>query len=112
MAGVLRHALIVGANEGGGTLDPLRYAELDAQRMSETLTEIGGFDPAHVTVLYAPSAGELRDAIHAHADIAGSFDEDLFLFYYSGHADARGLRLGSELYNFESLRGDIRSMPS
>ncbi|MFZ5481597.1 MAG: caspase family protein [Myxococcota bacterium] len=111
-AGVLRHAVIVGANEGGGTLEPLRYAELDAQRVADTLTEIGGFDPAYVDVLYAPSAQELRDYIHAHANVAKGFDEDLFFFYYSGHADARGLRLGSELYNFESLRSDIRAMPA
>lgn len=111
-AAVLRHALIVGANEGGGTLDPLRYAELDAQRVSEVLTEIGGFDPAHVTVLYAPTAAELRDALRAHATVAGSFDEDLFFFYYSGHADARGLRIGSEQVLFETLRNDIRGMPS
>lgn len=111
-AEVLRHALIVGANNGGGSLDPLRYAELDAERVSNVLVEIGGFDPAHVTVLYGPSAEELRAAIHEHASIAGAFDDDLFLFYYSGHADARGLRMGSDLYAYDTLRGEIRSMPA
>lgn len=111
-AAVLRHAVVVGANEGGGALDPLRYAELDAQRVSEVLTEIGGFDPAFVTVLYAPSSTELREALRVHADIAGSFDEDMFLFYYSGHADARGLRIGTEQLLFETLRNDIRAMPA
>lgn len=111
-AGVLRHALIVGANHGGGNLDPLRYAELDAERVANVLVEIGGFDAAHVTVLYGPNAAELRAALHDHATIAGAFDDDLFLFYYSGHADARGLRLGTDLYPFETLRGDIRAMPT
>lgn len=109
-AAVLRHAVIVGANEGGGNLDPLRYAELDAQRVSDVLAELGGFEVPYVEVLYAPTAAELRAALHRHADISRSFDEDLFLFYYSGHADARGLRLGNELYAFEALRGDIRGM--
>ncbi|MDP2312248.1 MAG: caspase family protein [Pseudomonadota bacterium] len=111
-AGVLRHALIVGANQGGGNLEPLRYAELDAERVANVLVELGGYDPAHVTVLYGPSAVELKEALHAHAMVAGAFDDDLFTFYYSGHADARGLRIGSDLYPFETLRGDIRSMDS
>jgi uncharacterized caspase-like protein len=112
MAGVLRHAVIVGANQGGGNLDPLRYAEMDAERVGELLTEIGGFDPADVTVLYGPTARELQAALRAHADISSSFDEDLFLFYYSGHADARGLRIGTEIYPYEALRADIRAMPA
>ncbi|MDP2307081.1 MAG: caspase family protein [Pseudomonadota bacterium] len=111
-AGVLRHALIVGANQGGGNLEPLRYAELDAERVANVLVELGSYDAAHVTVLYGPTAAELKEALHAHATVAGAFDEDLFTFYYSGHADARGLRIGNDLYPFETLRGDIRGMDS
>ncbi len=111
-AGVLRHALIVGANTGGGNLDPLRYAELDAERVSNVLVELGGFDAAHVTVLYGPTSEELRAALHDHATTSRAFDDDLFLFYYSGHADARGLRMGTDLYPFETLRGDIRALES
>ncbi len=107
---VLRHALIVGANEGGGTLEPLRYAETDAQKVAEVLVELGSFDPAFVTVLYAPSPTELHAALEAHGAIAGGFDEDLFLFYYSGHADARGLRVGTSSIAYETLRGDIRAI--
>ncbi len=111
-ASVLRHALIVGANEGGGNLEPLHYAESDAQRMSEVLVELGGFDPAYVTVLYAPTAEDLKAALHEHAQYAANFDDDLFLFYYSGHADAKGLRLGSGLYPFDALKTDVRAMPA
>lgn len=111
-AAALRHALIVGANEGGGALEPLRYAESDAQRMAEVLVELGGFDPAYVTVLYAPTAEQLKAALHDHAGYAGNFDDDLFLLYYSGHADAKGLRLGAGLYPFEALKADVRAVPS
>lgn len=69
-AGVLRHALVVGANYGGTGLDPLRYAESDAQRVGELLAELGGFDPALVTVLYTPAPGELAEAFHRHATLA------------------------------------------
>lgn len=111
-ATVLRHALIVGANVGGSGLEPLRYAESDAQRFGDILVELGGFDPVYVTVLYSPSAADLAAALRAHATTASGFDDDLFLFYYSGHADARGLRVGSDVVPFESLRTDIRSMQS
>jgi len=111
-ASVLRHAVIVGANVGGSGLEPLRYAETDAQRFADLLVELGGFDPVYVTVLYAPSEAELKAALHAHEETAGSFDDDLFLFYYSGHADARGLRIGADNYDFEALRSDIRGMQS
>lgn len=111
-AGVLRHAVVVGANDGGGSLEPLRYAELDAQRFAEVMVELGGFDPANITVLYGPGPDELEAALHAHAAVAGAAPEDLFVFYYSGHADARGLRLDSGLYPFEALKGDLRAVPA
>jgi uncharacterized caspase-like protein len=111
-AAVLRHALVVGANDGGGALDPLRYAELDAERVSDVLVDLGGFEAPHVTVLYAPSVAELRASLKAHAAVSASFDEDLFVLYYSGHADARGLRLGTEIYPFEELKSELRSVPA
>lgn len=111
-ASVRRHAVLVGVNEGGGSLEPLQYAEMDAERMSAVLVELAGMDPADVTVLYAPTAVELKDALHAHADVAEGSSQDMFVFYYSGHADARGLRLGAEVYPFDTLKADIRAMPA
>lgn len=109
-AGQVRHAVVVGANDGGGVLEPLHYAESDAQRMGEVLVELGDFDEELVTVLYRPSEEQLREALAAHAAIAEKYDDDLFLFYYSGHADASGLRLGDDRYFFEGLKHDLRSV--
>lgn len=111
-AAVLRHAVVVGANDGGGSLEPLRYAELDAQRFAEVMVDLGGFDPANITVLYAPSRDELEATLHVHAGISAAAGEDLFVFYYSGHADARGLRLGSDVYGFDTLKADLRAVPA
>lgn len=109
-AGSVRHALVVGANDGGGVLGPLRYAELDAERMAQVLVELGSFDEQSVTVLYRPTQEELRRALAQHASLAESYDDDLFLFYYSGHADGAGLRLGDERYFFETLQHDLRAI--
>src|SRR5687767_13082536 len=80
--------------------------------MAEVLVELGGFDPAHVTVLYAPDSTKIRAALKAHADVAASFEEDMFLLYYSGHADARGLRIDQETYTFEALKAEFHAMPA
>ncbi|MCB9745553.1 MAG: caspase family protein [Alphaproteobacteria bacterium] len=107
-AGVVRHALIVGANYGGDTLEPLRYAESDAERMAKVLGDLGDFAPENVRLLRSPTVEEVRDAL---AGIPTSpEDEDLVLFYYSGHADARGLRVGSGIYPFEQLKQDFEDV--
>ncbi len=110
LAGTVRHALVVGANDGGGVLEPLRYAESDAEKMANVLVELGEFDEQLVTVLYRPSQELLRRALARHASIAEQYEDDLFLFYYSGHADGSGLRLGDERYFFETLTHDLRAI--
>lgn len=109
---VLRHALIVGANDGGEGLEPLRYAEADAGRVHEVLEELGGFESSRVTVLNSPDRDELEAALRKHGTMARGSEQDLFLFYYSGHADARGLRLGEELLPFADLKQQIRDLPA
>ena len=109
-AGVVRHALVVGANEGGGVLEPLRFAETDAERFARVLVELGDFDEQLVTVLYHPSQETLRRALAYHADIAQGFEDDLFVFYYSGHADGAGLRIGDDRFFFETLKHDFRGI--
>lgn len=108
----VRHALVVGADEGGGTLEKLQYAERDAEKMAEVLVELGSFDDELVTVLYAPTPDALRAALAHHASIAEQYDDDLFLFYYSGHADGSGLRLGDDRYYYEALKHDFRTVDS
>ncbi|MBX2803331.1 MAG: caspase family protein [Myxococcales bacterium] len=109
-AGTVRHALVVGANDGGGVLEPLRYAEGDALRMANVLVELGEFDDSLVTVLYRPTQEALRVALARHARIAEEYEDDLFLFYYSGHADGAGLRMGDDRYFFETLQHDLRAI--
>jgi len=108
----VRHALVVGADEGGGVLEKLQYAERDAEKMAEVLVELGSFDDELVTVLYAPTPEVLRAALAHHAAVAETYEDDLFLFYYSGHADASGLRLGDDRYFYEALKHDFRAVDS
>jgi antitoxin component YwqK of YwqJK toxin-antitoxin module len=108
----LRHAVVVGSNRGSAGLEPLAYAEDDAGRFADVLVELGGFDPQQVTVLRGADRKAIENAIGAHAALAAGDPDDFFVFYYSGHADQTGLRIGSDVLSFTDLRADIRAMPS
>ncbi|MFT5587845.1 MAG: hypothetical protein ACI9VR_005458, partial [Cognaticolwellia sp.] len=108
-AAVTRHALLVAATDGGLDLERLQYSERDARSMAQTLDELGGFDPQDIVVLVDPTRAELDAALDA-AQADSSSEEDLFLFYYSGHADAAGLRLGDEGFPFAQLKAEISAV--
>jgi hypothetical protein len=102
-AHVTRYALLVGNDVGGPQQGKLAYAERDAERMYNTLRDVGGFDPANMVLLRGERAGvveqtlvTLNERIRATLETPG--EEVLFLVYYSGHADAEALQLdGSRL---------------
>src|SRR5512132_3110479 len=98
-SGVAQYALVVGANTGGPGQTPLHYAEDDARRVGALLVELGGYTSDGVIVLAHPSPEQLRDrlatlAARVQADIAAGRQARLF-FYYSGHARATEIDLGS-----------------
>jgi hypothetical protein len=108
----VRHAVVVGANDGGGCSRRCCTPSRTPERFAHVLVELGDFDEQLVTVLYRPTETALREALAAHAAIAEQYPDDLFLFYYSGHADGQGLRLGDERYWFDALKHDFRAVDS
>jgi hypothetical protein len=110
------HALVVGSNAGGPGQAPLRYAERDALRMAEVLTELGGCDPQRVRRLVAPDGAELLDALdgvgRALAEQAQAGEETRFFFYYSGHARADALNLGDERVPLAELDQRLSALPA
>jgi hypothetical protein len=113
-ADVQRHAIVIGANDGGLDLEPLQYAEDDALRFADVLRQLGEFEPTDVHVLLGPDADALRAGIAELTFDPPAEGEDaaerMVLFYYSGHADARGLRLGADVMSWEELKASIRSV--
>jgi hypothetical protein len=88
-----RVGLFVGSNGAPRGREPLEHAEADARQMRRVFVELGGLPPEGAHLLEAPTAAAIKDAIATVG--AGA---RLLVFYYSGHADARGLLLdGSEL---------------
>lgn len=104
-----RFALAVGSNVGAPTHSRLRFAEADASRFADTLTELGGFRGEDVRVLHQPTRARLLAEVRAleqriAAAARGSSRRTLLLFYWSGHATEQGLELGSESLAFAELR--------
>lgn len=98
LAGTQRVAVLAANHSGGEGLELLRYAERDAARLRNVLTELGGvpeknlftvIDEDAVAFLNALTKAEMR--IH---DIQRSGDEAMLLIYYSGHAQNGVLRMG------------------
>jgi hypothetical protein len=114
-ASASRYALLIGCNYGGGDVALLQWAESDAGRFAALLTSLGGFDSAAtVTLLHPDSAAldlELRKAA-ARLRKSKTPENDLFLLYYSGHADGRDMLLGSGRYPLRKVQSCLDSLPA
>jgi hypothetical protein len=104
-------ALVVGSNRAGPGQQPLQFAIADAARIAGVLEEVGGVEASRLTVLEDPSADDLFASIDAlAARIASTSGPTSLAFYYSGHARAGGLDLGSESIALEALRGRLEGL--
>ena len=110
-AAVRRFAVLLGNNEGAPGMHQLYFAEDDALRMQAVLTTAGGYDAGDVRVLLNERRSDLmgtmvqmREEVDA-ARARGA--ETLFLFYYSGHADASRRPRGHSNVTHQVLDGLI-----
>jgi hypothetical protein len=113
---VATYALVVGANKGGPVQTDLRYAEDDARRVGQVLVELGGYKPEQVDVVVHPTPDQLRARINVLADklngdLAAGRPSRVF-FYYSGHARASALDLGSQELLLVELRQRLFQLPA
>lgn len=104
-----RIAVVVGSNRGEPTHAPLRYAEEDAVKISDVLSELGGLSPSDVLLLRGPSLTEVRAALdEATRGIARWHSEHrgqvVLVFYFSGHSDGQVLELSGRPLPFSELR--------
>jgi hypothetical protein len=103
-----RLALLIGANAGAREEVELRYAERDAQRIADILRSLGDFEAGDLVVLAHPSPTEVRqslDRLRQRLDPAD--DTGLLVVFYSGHADAESLHLGSARLPLVELRESV-----
>ncbi len=103
-----RFGLIVGSNMPGGGRGALKYAVRDAEGFASVLQELGGVESSHLVIVSDPRKKTLIEAFSkldrmVKKKSADNAREEV-VFYYSGHADATGLLLGNEVFEYAALR--------
>jgi hypothetical protein len=112
-----RFAVIIGNNVGLPSEVPLRYAEDDAEKIHGVLGELGGFSPENMVLLKGAGAEAARGALIATNDrirsrVADGKGQAILVVFYSGHADATALHLGSSRLDLEELKQLVRGSAS
>lgn len=109
-----RVALFVGANDGGPGRVKLRYAGSDARALARVLADVGGVERRDTFVLIDPGPTQLLEGfqrVQRRVQQARAAGERVqFLFYYSGHADDRGVLLGAARVDYPRLRALIHGV--
>lgn len=109
LADVARYALVVGHNVGRSDEQTLRFAEDDARRLADVLTDLGGFAHDRVTVLRGPTPDAVQGAlIELNDRIRTRGEPAVLVVFYSGHADALALHLGDAALPLERLEQLVR----
>jgi hypothetical protein len=105
---VLRVALLIANNAGTAGRAPLRYAEEDAERLAQVLTELGGFGHPDVHLVQGQRLPQVQGALdQIKARIATAHAQGrrtVLLFYFSGHSDGQALEIGRDRWLF----GDVK----
>ena len=101
-----RRALLVGNHEGNADQASLRYTADDVRRLGSVLTELGGAETSQLEDATA-------DQVTAKLDALAKGDRsELFVFYYSGHADGANLSLGGSTLPLATLLAKIALVPA
>lgn len=107
--GPARVALLVANDTGDADERPLRHTGADAERLAAVLVELGGFAPGDVHVVKNRTAAEILDAVDG---LARGPQAAMFVFYYSGHADAAALHAAGTLLPLDLLLHRLRAVPA
>ncbi len=108
--GAARAALLVANNQGTDDDAPLRHTHQDAARMADALTDVGRFDAAQVALDTDATGAAVLAALDKL--IASPQSLEVFVFYYSGHADAGALRMDGGRLPLDTLMQKIERVPA
>ena len=100
--------LSVSSPLGSGDDATLRYSKSDADRVLRVFEELTP-GRAKGRALHSPRTSDIVEQLKRWST---SSPFDVLVFYYSGHADAAGLRLGREHLPYAALRARLRDLPA
>ena len=111
-----RFLLAAGANSGGPDRVPLQYAVTDAKSFTDIMVGMGGVRADDRIVLSQPDGDSLEAALatleQRISHLPAGDDRAEIVFYYSGHADERGLLMGDDHVSYADLRTRIGAIPA
>lgn len=111
-----RFLLAAGANSGGPDRVSLQYAVTDAENFTRIMVGMGGVRSEDRIVLRQPDWNALESALqnleYRISNLPAGEGRAEILFYYSGHADERGLLMGDDHVSYADLRERIGSIPA
>ncbi len=114
-----KYAVILGNNRGARAEVRLHYAENDARKMAMTMIRLGGFPASNVKLLLEQDVDTVEQTLNKirlkfieNNKLFGHKNNTLFLFYFSGHADAQALHLGTTRLSFNRLRQWLKKIPA
>ena len=110
-----RFAVVVGNDQGGPDTRPLIYAGVDAAKVYDILTRLGGVQAADAALVVDGGSGDVLAALarvgRQAADAGRRGEHTALFFYYSGHAKDGALRLGDTRLPIDTLRGTVAAAP-
>jgi hypothetical protein len=109
-----RLALVIGSHDGGKGRERLMYAGSDAHAFRRTLEELGGLTGGDATLLIDPDSLRVLRALDDMEDRTRALKRAGMrveaMVYYSGHADEKGLRLGSQGMDYRVFRSRLNAL--
>jgi len=107
-----RYAVLAGNATGKGGYAPLKYVENDIAIVKSILTDFCGFDKRNVVSLYNGDPEALDKLLSQCAAQSAATKNNMFLFYFSGHADQAALKMGEADYPLGALKEKLTAFPS
>lgn len=112
-AEVHRFVVAIGNDTGRAGEVGLRYAETDAAKLADVLRDLGGVPSSQIVVLKGEDAATARKAIveineRIRLAVQTPDDQATLVVFFSGHADASALHLGSTDFELRELEQLVR----
>lgn len=109
-----RYAFLTGNNLGNKKDIELKYVRNDIKNFKACLVDLCGFKKENIVTLYNGSPDELKQIINLYKGKLSNenLNDDMFLFYYSGHADNKNFRMNGDNLSYIDFKNSFNTIPT